>query len=180
MPRKSYKYIKLRAKEIIPLAKELINNKDYANLVILEDEIGFRKKAAKILEPTLNEIKEFLKNKNNSFNNFSNDIRKFIYWSNCVVLPSYREGTPRGLLEALSIGRPIITSNAVGCREVILNNKNGFLTKIKDIDSVYLAFKKFHNLDLSSKVTMSKYSRKFVSKNFDEKKVISIYEKILK
>ena len=125
-------------------------------------------------------IKEFLKNKNNSFNNFSNDIRKFIYWSNCVVLPSYREGTPRGLLEALSIGRPIITSNAVGCREVILNNKNGFLTKIKDIDSVYLAFKKFHNLDLSSKVTMSKYSRKFVSKNFDEKKVISIYEKILK
>jgi len=125
-------------------------------------------------------IKEFLKNKNNSFNNFSNDIRKFIYWSNCVVLPSYREGTPRGLLEALSIGRPIITSNAVGCREVILNNKNGFITKIKDIDSVYLAFKKFHNLDLSSKVAMSKYSRKFVSKNFDEKKVISIYEKILK
>ncbi len=45
MPRKSYKYIKLRAKEIIPLAKELINNKDYANLVILEDEIGYRKKA---------------------------------------------------------------------------------------------------------------------------------------
>ena len=62
MPRK---YIKLRAKEIIPLAKELINKKDYANLVILENEIGFRKKAAKILEPTLNAIKEFLKNKNN-------------------------------------------------------------------------------------------------------------------
>ena len=58
MPRK---YIKLRAKEIIPLAKELINKKDYSNLVILENEIGFRKKAAKILEPTLNEIKEFLK-----------------------------------------------------------------------------------------------------------------------
>ena len=62
MPRK---YIKLKAKEIIPLAQELINKKDYANLVVLENEIGFRKKAAKILEPTLNEIKEFLKNKNN-------------------------------------------------------------------------------------------------------------------
>ena len=124
-------------------------------------------------------IKDFLKDKNNSFNNFSSDIRKFINWSNCVVLPSYREGTPRGLLEALSTGRPIITTNAVGCREVILNNKNGFITKIKDINSVYLAFKKFHYLDLSSKVRMSKFSRKFVTKKFNEKKVISIYERIL-
>ncbi|AIQ94784.1 hypothetical protein [Prochlorococcus sp. MIT 0604] len=43
MPRKSYKYIKLRAKEIIPLAKELINNKDYANLVILEGSLPITK-----------------------------------------------------------------------------------------------------------------------------------------
>ena len=63
MPRK---YIKLKAKEIIPLAQELINKKDYANLAVLEYEIGFRRRAAKILEPTLNEIKEFLKNKNNN------------------------------------------------------------------------------------------------------------------
>ena len=58
MPRK---YIKLKAKEIILLAKELINKKDYANLLVLENEIGFRRRAAKLLEPTLNEIKEFLK-----------------------------------------------------------------------------------------------------------------------
>ena len=77
MPRKSYKYIKLRAKEIIPLAKELINNKDYANLVILENEIGFRKKAAKILKPTLNEIKEFLKNKKNKSIKQKQTISKF-------------------------------------------------------------------------------------------------------
>ena len=60
MPRK---YIKLKAREIIPLAQELINKKDYANLAVLENEIGFRRRAAKILEPTLNDIKEFLINK---------------------------------------------------------------------------------------------------------------------
>ena len=61
MPRK---YIKLRAKEIIPLAKELINKKDYSNLVILENEIGFRKKAAKILENDVNARKPGPKPKN--------------------------------------------------------------------------------------------------------------------
>ena len=125
-------------------------------------------------------IKNFMRDKNNSFENFSEDIRKFIVWSNCVILPSYREGTPRGLLEAMSMGRPIITTNAVGCKEVIVNNKNGFKTKIKDISSLYLAIKKFHNLSLSDKIKMSKYSRKFVSNKFDEKRVISIYERIIK
>ena len=125
-------------------------------------------------------LKDFLINKNNSFNTFSEDIRKFINWSNCVVLPSYREGTPRGLLEALSTGRPIITTNAVGCKEVIVNNKNGFKIKIKDVNSIYLAIKKFHNLNLYKKIKMSKYSRKFVSKKFNEKIVISIYEKLIK
>ena len=50
--------------------------------------------------------------------------------SDCVVLPSYREGTPRSLLESLSLGRPIITSNAVGCKEVIINNENGYICNL--------------------------------------------------
>ena len=48
------------------------------------------------------------------------------------VLPSYREGTPRSILEALSTGRPVITTDAPGCRETVIHEKNGFLVPIKD------------------------------------------------
>lgn len=58
------KFIKLRAREIIALAKELISKKDYENLVYLENEIQFRKKTAKLLSPTLSAIKDALRNKN--------------------------------------------------------------------------------------------------------------------
>ncbi len=125
------------------------------------------------------EIREFKKYKNNKFSDFKSDVRGIIKWSNCVVLPSYREGTPRGLLEALSVGRPIITTNAVGCREVIKNNKNGFRVKIKDANSLFLAIKLFHKQSKKRKIEMSKYARKFVSKKFSEDKVIKIYEKLL-
>lgn len=124
-------------------------------------------------------LKKFLKYKNNKFQNFKLDVRSSIQWANCVVLPSYREGTPRGLLEALSVGRPIITTNAVGCKEVIENGKNGYAVKIKDVNSLFDAIKTFHNLSLKNKFQMSNYSRNFVSNKFNENLVIKIYEKIL-
>ncbi len=126
-----------------------------------------------------NDIKEFKKFKNNKFKKFQSDVRDVIKWSNCVVLPSYREGTPRGLLESLSVGRPIITTDAIGCREVIKNQKNGFKVKIKDVNSLFLAIKLFHKQSNKKKIEMSKYSRKFVSKKYSIDKVIKIYEKIL-
>lgn len=128
---------------------------------------------------TKNDLKKFSEFKNNKFENFKNDVRKDLNRANCVVLPSYREGTPRGLLEALSVGRPIITTNAVGCREVIQEGRNGFSVKIKDTNSLFTAIKLFHNLSNKKKIQMSKYSREFVSKKFDINKVIKIYEKLL-
>ena len=128
---------------------------------------------------TLNELNSFKKLNNSKYKNFSLDVKQYIKWANCVVLPSYREGTPRSLLEALSTGRPIITTNAIGCREVIKHRKNGFMVKIKDVNSLFDAIKCFHYLTLEKKIQMSKYSRKFVSDKFDENKVINIYEKIL-
>tara|TARA_B110000008_G_scaffold278297_1_gene321703 strand:+ start:1706 stop:2806 length:1101 start_codon:yes stop_codon:yes gene_type:complete len=126
-----------------------------------------------------NDLKNFLKFKNNKFQNFKTDVRSSIQSANCVVLPSYREGTPRGLLEALAIGRPIITTNAIGCKEVIENDRNGFVVKIKDVNSLFDAIKYFHNLNFKKKNQMSNYSRTFVSKKFNEDIVINIYEKLL-
>lgn len=60
------------------------------------------------------------------------DVRQFIRDSDCVVLPSYREGTPRTLLEAASSAKPIIATDVPGCNNVVIDNFNGLLCKIKD------------------------------------------------
>jgi len=52
--------------------------------------------------------------------------------AHCVVLPSYREGTPRSLLEAAAMARPIVTTDAAGCRQVVDHNVNGYLCKVRD------------------------------------------------
>ena len=60
------------------------------------------------------------------------DVREFIKLADCVVLPSYREGTPRTLLEAASIAKPIITTDVPGCHHVVSDKYNGLLCKLKD------------------------------------------------
>lgn len=119
----------------------------------------------------------FEAHKNNEINylGFFDDVRKQIKKNDCMVLPSYREGTPRSLLEGAAMGRPIITTDAVGCREVLRNNKNGFFCNIKDHKSLYSSLVKFHNLPDYKKKKMSLNSRKLVETFFDEKKVISAY-----
>ena len=61
----------------------------------------------------------------------SDDVRGEIKEADCIVLPSYREGMPRALLEAAAMGRPIITTDAVGCREVVDDGVNGFLCRVQ-------------------------------------------------
>lgn len=111
---------------------------------------------------------------------FIDDVRNEIYKSDCVVLPSYREGTPRFLLEGGAIGRPIITTRAVGCKEVLVNGKNGYFCKLKDYKSLYLKMKKFEKLEHTKKNKMSLFSRNFISNKFDEKKVIDTYLNLIK
>ncbi|MBG9452124.1 glycosyltransferase [Cytobacillus firmus] len=62
-----------------------------------------------------------------------NDVRPFISQCSTYVLPSYHEGTPKTVLEAMAMGRSIITSDAPGCRETVVEGLNGYLVKTKDI-----------------------------------------------
>ena len=64
------------------------------------------------------------------------DVREYITQCSVFVLPSYREGTPRTVLEAMSMGRAIITSDAPGCRETVKNGKNGFLIEVRNVNSL--------------------------------------------
>lgn len=64
------------------------------------------------------------------------DVRPYLKQCSTYILPSYHEGTPKTVLEAMAIGRPIITSDAPGCRETVTDGYNGFLVAIKDIDGL--------------------------------------------
>lgn len=66
----------------------------------------------------------------------ASDVRPYLEMCNTFVLPSYREGTPKTVLEAMAIGRAIITTDATGCRETVTNGENGYLVPIKDIDAL--------------------------------------------
>lgn len=95
--------------------------------------------------------------------------------SDCVVLPSYREGTPRVLLEAASVGRPIITTDAPGCKEVVIDGSNGYLCKVKDVNSLYHCMIKIIDADSAVLDQMAKKGRTLVESKFDENIVINKY-----
>ena len=94
------------------------------------------------------------------------------YYKQCsvYVLPSYREGTPRTVLEAMAMGRPIITTNAPGCKETVVDGKTGFLVPIKDARAVAEKMLEFiNNPELIE--TMGKESLAYCVEKFDVNKV---------
>ncbi len=103
------------------------------------------------------------------------NVYDFIEQADCVVLPSYREGTPRSLLEAAAMGKPIVTTNVPGCREVVIAGYNGFLCEARSTESLYLSLKKMHNSSEIELEKMSANSRSFVEEKFDEQIVIQKY-----
>ncbi len=125
-------------------------------------------------------FKKLLNQKKLKHYNHRDDIREIIYKSDCVVLPSYREGTSKVLLEAMSCGRPIITSNVPGCNYLVNNNKNGFLCNINNPYSLKNKIIEYQALNSEIKKKMSINCRKFVELKFDEKLVIKSYYNIIK
>lgn len=71
------------------------------------------------------------------------DVRQALAACSVFVLPSYREGTPRSVLEAMAIGRAVITTDAPGCRETVINELNGFLVPVQDVFAISNAMQKF-------------------------------------
>ncbi|MBZ0094081.1 MAG: glycosyltransferase, partial [Sulfuricella sp.] len=103
------------------------------------------------------------------------DVRPHITAADCVVLPSYREGTPRTLLEAAAMGRPIITTDAVGCREVVADGVNGFLCQVRDANDLADKMEQMIGLSADKRTEMGKRGREKVEREFDEQLVIDAY-----
>lgn len=103
------------------------------------------------------------------------DVRPYIAQAHCVVLPSYREGTPRVLLEAAAMGRPVIATDVPGCREVVVDGITGFLCGVKDAESLAAAMCRFLVLDVDEMNRMGRAGREKMEREFDERVVISRY-----
>ena len=103
------------------------------------------------------------------------DVRPFIQQADCIVLPSYREGTPRTLLEAASSAKPIITTDVPGCHHVVTNQYNGLLCKLKDATDLAEKMKTMAGFDDETLKKLGINGRKKVEQEFDQAIVIKKY-----
>jgi len=103
------------------------------------------------------------------FLGFSKDPAMAYLKCSTFVLLSYREGTPRSSLEAMAMGRPIITTNVPGCRETVINNKNGYLVAVKDHEEAAQAMIKLCDKDIREEMGLQSFN--LAKDKFDVKKV---------
>jgi glycosyltransferase involved in cell wall biosynthesis len=105
----------------------------------------------------------------------TDDVRPFIAKASAVVLPSYREGLPRSLLEGAAMGRPLIATDVPGCRDVVDESVNGFLCKPHDPASLAHAMERLGSLPEEQRASMGAASRQKVQEQFGEALVIRAY-----
>ena len=105
----------------------------------------------------------------------SDDVVPFIAAAHCVVLPSYREGAPRALLEAASMAKPIITTDVAGCRDIVDDGVTGFLAKVGDPIDLARKMEKMLSLSEEERSLMGRRGRDKIVQEFDDRIVIQRY-----
>ncbi len=162
-------------REYIEAAKIL--NIDYPNVVFkIVGELGYDNKTAVKKE----EIEEWQNFKQFEYLGKSDDMAAIYKDSDVMVLPSYREGLSRSLIEACAMGLPIVTTNVPGCKDVVENNVNGYLCEPKN--SFDLTQKIAQLLDASEekRLVMGANGRRIAEERFDEQLVIQLYHQKIK
>jgi len=109
----------------------------------------------------------------------TSDVRPFIAQSDWIVLPSYREGLSRVLLEAMAMAKPLITTDTAGCRETVESGKNGYLVPVKDDQALALAMEYCCTLSKQETAQMGRYGRKKVQREFEHERVGKAYLKLV-
>ncbi len=120
-------------------------------------------------------IKEWIDSGTIEYLGTTSDVRHFIQQADCIVLPSYREGTPRTLLEAASSSKPIITTNVPGCNRVVENNINGLLCNLKDANDLADKMQTMAGFDDTTLKNMGDRGRLKMEAEFNESIVINKY-----
>lgn len=109
----------------------------------------------------------------------TDDVRPYIREALFVVLPSYREGIPRSLLEAAAMEKPVIATRVTGCKDVVIDGVTGFLCEPRSADDLHAALTKALALDDASRDEMGKAARTFVQKAFSNEKVFTQYHEVI-
>ena len=126
------------------------------------------------------EIEQAQKNEYFHYMGHLKNLPEFLKDADCVVLPSYyNEGMNRSLMEALSMGIPIVTTDNRGCKELVLDGKTGFIIPSRNAEALFDAILKLYHLDKENMNRMRENSRKYAIKRFDVKNVIQSYIQIL-
>lgn len=110
---------------------------------------------------------------------YQEDMVNILGQTDIVVFPSYREGLPKSLIEACAVGRPIVCFDVVGCREVVQQNKNGYLVPFKDIETLVSKVKALIDNELL-RIEMGKESRKIAEQKFSIMKVVQLHIELYK
>ena len=105
----------------------------------------------------------------------TDDVRPHIAAADCVVLPSYREGLPRSLLEGAAMARPLIATDAPGCRDIVRDGVNGFLCTVRDADSLFATMRRMMRLSSEQHTALGNAGRRIAETEFDERVVIERY-----
>lgn len=122
------------------------------------------------------DLEHLQRNPHITFLGRTNDVRPYIQQADCIVLPSYREGVSSALLEAMSMGRPVITTDVPGCRDLVHDNIHGYIAKVRDTHSLANAMEQFINTPHEQRTIMGTKTRLLVEETYSATHVNSIYK----
>ncbi|OWP65030.1 glycosyltransferase family 1 protein [Hymenobacter amundsenii] len=120
-------------------------------------------------------FEEWLQAGNVEYLGTSDDVAALIREADCVVLPSYREGTPKTLLEAAAMGKPIVTTDVPGCRETVVDGENGLLCQVRDAPDLAAKMLQVLRLPAADLDQMGRAGRQLAETKFDEQIVLNKY-----
>lgn len=123
------------------------------------------------------DLVQWVKDQTVEYHGATHDVRPFLQKTHCLVLPSYREGMSRVIMEAMAMERPVITTDTAGCREAVDHNKSGYIIPVKDSDALAGAMMDFIDLSPERRQAMGLAGRSKAVKMFDDKHVANqVYE----
>ena len=123
---------------------------------------------------------EYIKEEVVTYLGTTDQIQEEIAKASVIILPSYREGTPRSLLEGAAMGRPLIATNVPGCKDLITENYNGWLCKAKSVNELTSTIEKVINTDEKKLRKFGSNSRTFVAENYGEQRVFKKHDEAFK
>ncbi|AHW61319.1 Glycosyltransferase involved in cell wall bisynthesis [Draconibacterium orientale] len=164
----------LKDKGIIEYLKASQNlSKKYPNVnFTMVGELGYANKTA----ITEIELKNWVKNKQIKYLGKQDDMVKVLAETDVMVLPSYREGLSKSLIEAAAMNLPIVTTDVPGCREVVEHGTNGFLCQVKNADDLQNKMETMINLSQEERLKMGEEGRRIAENKYSEEIVIKLYK----